>query len=172
MNGRNLSEAIRKGKVLIQKYRWVLLVLLAGVVLMLWPEGGSSTAAAAAADASDGSGEVAELETRIGDTLSKIDGAGKVTVVLTVREGARHVWATDTTEDTGENGTQQSSQTVVVDGDSGEEPIQVQEIYPTFQGAVVVCGGGDDPAVRLLITQAVSSLTGLSSGRITVCKGK
>lgn len=41
-----------------------------------------------------------------------------------------------------------------------------------WAGAVVVCEGGGSAAVRLQLTQAVSALTGLSSDKITVVKGK
>lgn len=41
-----------------------------------------------------------------------------------------------------------------------------------WAGAVIVCEGGDNAAVRLQLTRAVSSLTGLSSDKITVVKGK
>ena len=39
-----------------------------------------------------------------------------------------------------------------------------------YMGAVVVCAGGDDPGVRLRITQAVQVFTSLGSDRIIVQK--
>jgi len=36
----------------------------------------------------------------------------------------------------------------------------------------VVCQGADDPAVRLAVSQAVSSVTGISTDRISVLKMK
>jgi hypothetical protein len=39
-----------------------------------------------------------------------------------------------------------------------------------YAGAVVVCSGGNDPAVRLRITQAVQAFTSLGSDRIIVQK--
>lgn len=41
-----------------------------------------------------------------------------------------------------------------------------------WAGAVIVCEGGDSASVRLQLTQAVAALTGLSSDRITVVKGR
>ena len=43
-------------------------------------------------------------------------------------------------------------------------------LYPTYRGALVVCQGGDRADVRLTVTEAVASLTGLSADRITVAK--
>ena len=44
--------------------------------------------------------------------------------------------------------------------------------YPVYKGAVVVCEGADHASVKLNIVQAVSSLTGLGSDKITVLKMK
>ena len=54
---------------------------------------------------------------------------------------------------------------------SGQEAVVRLERYPVFQGALVVSQGADRAEVRLVLTQAVSALTGLGADRITVCKG-
>lgn len=83
------------------------------------------------------------------------------------------VYATDETwSQDGDGQEDQQTQTVILSTGSGTEAaVLVQQRYPTFQGAVVVCSGGGDAEVRLLITQAVSALTGLGTDRISVCKG-
>ena len=57
-------------------------------------------------------------------------------------------------------------------GSSSQEAVVSQVVGPKFRGAVVVCGGGDDPAVRLAIVQAVCSVTGLGADQVTVLKMK
>ena len=47
-----------------------------------------------------------------------------------------------------------------------------QQLYPTYQGAVVVCEGAGSSTVRLAVVNAVSVLTGLSSDKISVVKWK
>jgi membrane peptidoglycan carboxypeptidase len=44
--------------------------------------------------------------------------------------------------------------------------------WPRFTGALIVCEGAGNASVRLALTQAVASLTGLTADRITVVKGK
>ena len=62
---------------------------------------------------------------------------------------------------------------MVLSGGSGrEEPVALQQLAPQFQGAVVVCPGGEDPAVQLRLVEAVADLTGLGTDRITICKGR
>ena len=41
-----------------------------------------------------------------------------------------------------------------------------------WTGAVVVCEGGDGAAARLQLTRAIGALTGLSSDKIAIVKGK
>ena len=57
-------------------------------------------------------------------------------------------------------------------GSSSQETVTVQEIYPQYQGVLVVCPGGDDPEVRLQLTQALSALTGLGADKISISEGK
>jgi stage III sporulation protein AG len=58
--------------------------------------------------------------------------------------------------------------TVVVSGTNGSSPVVVGHVYPEFKGALIVCDGGNLPAVQLRIVESVSALTGLGSDRITV----
>ena len=58
----------------------------------------------------------------------------------------------------------------MVDDGQGQTPIVKQTWYPTYRGALVVCQGGDQAAVRLAVTEAVTALTGLSADRVTVAK--
>ncbi len=46
------------------------------------------------------------------------------------------------------------------------------EVLLSRQGAVVVCAGADNPAVRLNVTNAVSAYTGLGSDKIIVMQKK
>ena len=50
--------------------------------------------------------------------------------------------------------------------------VVTRERYPSYQGAVVVCEGAGDAAVRLALTEAVSALTGLSAERISIVQWK
>ena len=64
------------------------------------------------------------------------------------------------------------STVIISNGDRSEETVALQQLSPQYQGALVVCSGGDDPAVRLCLSDAVSALTGLGADKISICKGK
>lgn len=158
----------------LKKYRLVLLVLAAGVVLLLWPSGSAGPAGASAPGPAEAPGpdfDLAGLEAKLERVLSKIDGAGEVTVALTVRDGVEQVYAFDEAVSRDGDGQERKRETVVISTGSGtEEVVAIQQRYPAFQGAVVVCQGGGSPEIRLLVTQAVAALTGLGTDRISVCK--
>ena len=169
------AAAAKKAMTALEKYKFVLLVLLAGLLLLLLPlpSGGGETAHAGEAEQAATAFSVDELEENLEATLSRIDGAGEVTVALTLRSGARQVLAQDVTVSDREGSSGEERTTVVISGGSGrEEAVALQELAPQFQGAVVVCPGGDDPTVRLKLAEAVADLTGLGADRISICKGK
>ena len=176
MGAERAAAAVKKAMTALEKYKFVLLVLLAGLLLLLLPlpSGGGETAHAGESEqaaATDFS--VDELEEKLEATLFRIDGAGEVTVALTLRSGARQVLAQDVTVSDREGSSGEERTTVVISGGSGrEEAVALQELAPQFQGAVVVCPGGDDPTVRLKLAEAVADLTGLGADRISICKGK
>lgn len=163
----------QKAAELFQKYKYVLLVITAGIVLLLLPLGGEENPASGSTERQAENGEetfkVEEMERRLEEALSKVDGAGEVTVVLTVKSGSRQILA----QDSSRSGEESSTSTVVVSTGSGtEDAVVLQEVYPQYQGALVVCPGGGDPAVCLKLVDAVSALTGLGADKISICKSK
>ena len=155
---------------LLHRYGLVLLVLAVGLLLMLWPQGAEEETAAAPAAQTAGF-DLEELEERMERALSRIQGAGEVTLLLTLKNGGEQRYAADTQYSQDETGREERSSTVLISTGSGsEQAVVVSSSAPEFQGALVVCDGGDDPDVRLRITQAVAALTGLRSDKITVCR--
>ena len=165
----------KRASALLQKYKYVLLVALVGVVLLLWPSGGggevaqTAQGAAAAADPF----QTAALERRLEGALSQISGAGEVSVVLTLKETARQVVAQDGAATEGNGQTSRDLTTVLASSGGGaEQPVLLQQLSPAYQGALVVAQGGGDPGVRLALSGAVSALTGLGTDKIAICQGK
>lgn len=160
---------------LLKKYRLAALVVLLGVVLMLLPTGGSK--AQASGDSSELPGETYSLEKteqRMAEVLGTIDGVGRVRIMLTLRAGSSLRLAEDSSLSDSTGGqTKQEKQVLTVNRGSGRQEVVVtQQLYPTYQGAVVVCEGAGSSSVRLAVVNAVSVLTGLSSDRISVVKWK
>ncbi len=170
MNGREaLAKLAGKIKGPMEKYRLVWLVILAGLILLTLPMGEEEEPVQETTTATT-QFDLAALENRLEEALSKIDGAGEVTVVLTIQNGPRQVLAQDVDRRTGEG---ENTETVILSrGSSAQETVAVQELYPSYQGALLICEGGDDPDVRLKLTEATSALTGLGADKISISKGK
>lgn len=161
-----------KWKGILKKYRFAALVAAVGVVLMLLPTGSSGTEDQGEADGSLFSLE--ETEQRMGEILSAMEGVGRVQVMLTLRSGESLSLAEDSSSSQDSDGdTRQESQVLTVSRGSGmQEVVVTGRLYPTYQGAVVVCEGAGDSRIRLQVLEAVEVLTGLSSDKISVVEWK
>ena len=181
MKNNGASDVVGKIWALIKKNKFVVVVLIVGLVLILLPTGSSASKKDGGDPVKLGAAEfsLSEQENRISSALSRVQGAGRVTVVLTLRSGTEQVLARDETEssttsgkgETAELSSQRSVTTVVISaGSSSQTPIMLKTIYPEYLGALVVAEGADDAGVRLQLVRAVSGLTGLGADKIVVTK--
>ena len=105
-------------------------------------------------------------ERRMEELLGRIDGVGKLRLMLTLQSGTRLTLAEDSQKDQ----VRTQRETVTLNRGSSQDVVVTNRYYPVYQGAVVVCQGADSSAVRLAITETVQALTGLPSDRIQVAK--
>ena len=178
------SELAGKAAAFLQKYRYPVLILVIGLVLLALPS--KKKASTAPAEQTSAQTETlpavqtdycARTERSLAQILSQIDGAGQVRVMLTLASGPQTVYQTDSEEQTQTDGTQSSAvrrqETVILSrGSSYNEPAVVGTQYPVFRGALIVSEGADSPAVRYQLASAVSALLGIGTDRITVVKMK
>lgn len=158
---------LRRG---LGKYKYAALILCLGILLMLLPVGGRESAAAdpEPASVSETAFDLEALERKLESALSEIAGVGEATVVLTLRSSGEDILAQDVTV-----GNSNETETVIVSTGGGtEQAVSVKTIYPEFQGALVVCDGGENASVKWEVLRAVSAITGLSSDQITICRRK
>ncbi len=167
------SETAGKLKKYISKYKYVLIVILAGIVLLSLQSGRKTTRGTAdAANDTYETTDISFMEDKLEKILSSIEGVGKTEVVLTLKSGAERILAADTDiSANGEEVLSSSRETVIISSSgSGETPVVVKQLMPVYQGALIVCQGGGNAKTQMLVTQAVSALTGLGSDKIQVTK--
>lgn len=172
------AENVRKA---IARHKYILPVILVGLILLLLPTGekdaGGSTSPAGTGEEEDF--DLGAFETKLQEALRNMDGVGNVCVMLTLKTDSERVLATDRTVSVQSSGSGEaneydmdSSQTAIVisKGSGTQEAVVVQRVYPQFQGALIICQGGGSSQVRLRVTEAVSAVTGLGSDQIHVGK--
>lgn len=163
------TEGVRK---LWEKYKFVALVVLTGAVLLLWPSGDRVSAGPAPERAQDA---VWDIQREMEEILGHISGVGEVRLMLTVDADGDKRLAQDTelsyrgSANAPEDYTRRS-ETVLVDSGTGDDAVVTGRTYPIYRGALVVCQGGGQAAVKLAVTEAVAALTGLPADRITVAE--
>jgi stage III sporulation protein AG len=146
---------------LIREYKYVALILAIGILLMLLPEKQPE-----AQEAPTGEKTALSQEEHLEDILSQIQGVGKVRVFLSLAAGEENIFVFD--EDS--NGSREV--VVITDSQRSETGLVRQTLPPVYQGAIIVCQGGDQASVRLNIVEAVCDATGLSADKISVLKMK
>lgn len=154
----------------LKKNRYVLLVLLCGLVLLCWPQENKQPQNPEKQQ-EQSPGE--DLEKRLEAVLGQVSGVGAVRVLLTKSSSETTLYQTDEAEVQEEHGGNVRRETVLVTDGSRQQTGLIQKTQaPSYRGALVVCQGGDVPAVRLAVVEAVAGVTGLSTNRITVLKMK
>lgn len=100
------------------------------------------------------------LENKLKKNLSLVDGAGKVSVIISVESGMETVLATvKTTED---NTVKEEPFTV------GGKTVVITETYPKIIGVVIVAEGANNLSVRVSLINAVSVFLNIDSNKIQI----
>jgi stage III sporulation protein AG len=150
---------------LFHKYKFVALVLLVGIILMVVP-GKEETVQLPEQETVC----QPDMEEKLAQILSQVEGAGKVSVFLSLEEGELTLYQQD--EDLNSDGSGRFDTVIVTDGNRSQSGLVQQVIPPKYQGVIVVCQGAQRASVRLNIIEAVAKVTGLSTDRISVLKMK
>ena len=164
-----MDRSALKNKItgLVKEYRYAAIILAVGLLLMLLPFGGKDEMEVSMPQETQSTTE--DLQDRLAEILSMVQGAGKVKVLLTQARGEQTVYQSDIQER--ENTL--TEDTVIVTGlDRSQHGLICQRVPPKYLGAVIVCQGADKAVVRLALVEAVSNATGLSTDAITVLKMK
>lgn len=170
-----MKEKTKGARKIWDRYKYAALVALIGAGLLLWPGLGGSSSARRESRTEDQQTlwDTQAVQREMEEILGAMSGVGQVKVMLTVDSDGERQLAQDTQLSYSGNTAapedySRRSETVLVD--SGDEPVVVRTVYPTYRGALVVCQGGGSAEVRLAVTEAVSALTGLPAAKVTVAK--
>lgn len=126
-----------------------------------------------------------ELEKKLEDFLSQVEGVGQVRVLIKTEGSQEKVVEKDipvtqsSQEETDESGntrsvheTQSEEATVYEDAEYGQRPFVVKEYAPKIEGVIIAAEGGDQPEVAAQITEGVQALLQIEVHKIEVLKLK
>ena len=122
-----------------------------------------------------------ELESKLKNILSKIQGVGEVEVFINYSESSEIIpmynenSQTSTTEETDTSGgtrkieeTDSQKEIIFQENDGTKEIITQRVIEPKIEGAIITAEGAGDVNVKTNIIQAVEATTGLATHKIQV----
>ena len=107
-------------------------------------------------------GYVSELERKLTDIISSIEGAGRVKVMITLENSEENVYAVDINESKNEY--------VLIKTSSDEGGLLLKIIQPKIRGVAIVCDGGEISKVKMRILDAACSAMGISSSKVSISK--
>ena len=150
--------------------RYVVLAAAIGLLLLLLPRSSEKREESVPQEEFDSAAAQREIE----NILREIEGTGRLRLLLTLSEGTEKELASDWTERTEDGDSRERREETVVLGRGGntQEVVVLKRTYPAYRGALVVCEGAGSASVRLAVTEALCALTGLSSDKIVVARGK
>ena len=154
------------------KYKWILLVLAIGFLLMVVPEEKKETVSLSSQKVIQEM-EQKSLQQELEQLLSQLEGAGKVRVLLTEAVGQQTIYQTDQNARKSTDLEEIQKDTVILTQEDRSGRGLVSRVDPPkFLGAVILCQGADKATVRLAVVEAVATATGLGTDKISVCKMK
>lgn len=124
-----------------------------------------------------------QLEQRLEEILSHVDGVGKIEVMIVLKSSEEKVWRIDRdtsysiTQETDQNGGSRrvesrniSEDTILTGQTNGDGPLLEKELKPEISGVIVSAEGGGTPKVQAEISAAVEALFDIPSHKIKVLK--
>lgn len=174
------------------KDKWmILLVIGVGLLILSYPTGKTTPKAEEAAlpepvaEAAAGAAKTYEdqMEARVKELLSHVEGVGKVDVMIVLKSSEEKVVRVDkntsmsATQETDSSGGSRkvesqeiSENTILTGGGDDNGPIIEKELKPEVSGVVISAQGGGSPKVKAEISEAMEALFDIPAHKIKVLK--
>lgn len=116
------------------------------------------------------------IENKLIDVLSAVDGAGQVSVMISVDGSPEIVYAnekdqTSSTNSSGSVTTATYSSPIIINANGTSTALVMTEILPAVKGVIVVASGAGNVATKLDLLDAVTTLLDITTDQVTILKG-
>ena len=140
---------------------WIIIAgALLGAALLLFGGSDKKNEALPTGDNSDLAVYGKEVEAKILELCSRVDGVKNVSVAVSFASGFEYVYATD------------GDKTLTVGSGSSESAVRVTEKPPEISGIGIVCTGGGDPRIQQKLINLLSAAYGISSNKIYITEAQ
>lgn len=186
-------KALKNGERLPKKNVFLILFLLGALLFVIALPTGTSAGKSEKSSADERrikeneNLQTGEYETYIEEktsyVLSQVKGAGKVTVMVTLKSNGQkliekdHLGSTQVTEETADGNVRKDSESTSEKisvyeqtADGASVPYVSKELTPEVEGVVVIADGGGDAVVARNLTEAVQALFGVEAHKIKIMK--
>lgn len=122
-----------------------------------------------------------QMQSELATALEALQGVSNVQVMLQLEASSLKVYEKNTikgsqrTSETDQNGGTREvedetieNQTVILRKNNSEEPLLIQQKYPSVRGVLIIAEGVDNPQKKQVVVEAVSRLLDVSTHRISV----
>ncbi len=127
-----------------------------------------------------------QLENRLKSIYEAVEGAGKVSVMVTLAYGREIVVAEDsvtqqsvTAEKDGQGVSREQQNTnaqgtkIIINGQNGQsQPLVLKELEPKVEGVIIVAQGGDNIYIAEALIRATQTVLGIEPHKVQVLKMK
>ena len=177
MDTKSLFEKINKlsaGK----KAKYLAIIIIIAIILAIYFSSFTPAETTKEQQPEDQTQTERDLADQLSNTLSKVEGAGRVEVVINYESDGSLVPALTTEEqNTVSNADGNTSKTtskkqspVTVQGSNGGDAVIIETLAPKVRGVVVVAQGADDIGVKMDLLNAVSTLLDVPVSKVEVLK--
>ena len=156
----NVLEKIKNNK----KIQYIIIAICFVVAILIFVFSSISTVNQSSKSQNSVDSYVTNLEERLSKTLSKVKGAGKVSVIITVESGMETVLASKIITTETPTGTEVEETPLIVNG----KTVVVKELYPKIVGVLIVAEGANNISVMKKIQQATISLLDIQLNQIEI----
>ena len=155
----NIKQSLKKVKL-----EYVIAIVAMVIVLLIFINNFSQTKSVNGSSVTEVEKYVCMLENKLCNHLSQIDGAGKVSVIISVKKGVETEIATEVVTTSGLSGEKSEKSPILVSG----KPIVLNEVYPEICGVVIIAKGAGNIKVKMSLLSATQVFLDVTSDKIEI----
>ena len=164
----NFKETYEK----IMNTKGLVIILIIGVLFLILPDSSTPNKKSKENISADYGINLAkyekDLENKLSDILSTINGVEKVSVMITFSDCGRLVYSQEEQSERSEKTIKGNQKPVLKNSTQGEEPILVKSELPKISGVLITAEGAESPTIRENITDAIKAVLDVSTKNISV----